>query len=276
MKILENKKAQERLQHVISHYSSGWINKPERKDFLCNRIVLKEDNFYTCFRSLQGYCDLKLIYDWFHNPDVNAVRHLCYNYSKLFYVCSQPPYSYYDCEELFAYENMAWEGVWFLLSNHVPLIKEYAKLDQLFGKQSNNPNSPDFYTKQFFVALRGDWKELKQRCETILANPPKSGRGKQYMLDHKFYLGLANGDVQGMQKVIDKMLEPKVMGRRKSYESGYTKDLICTPVLLYLKLALYHGYELQVDNPYIPNEWLPMTPLDEYVDEFDFMKNYKI
>ena len=57
-------------------------------------------------------------------------------------------------------------------------------------------------------------------------------------------------------------------------EGGYTADLICTPAVIYSKLAWRHGYEIVVDSPYIPKEWLPITPLDTYEDPFEFMKAY--
>lgn len=272
MDILKNKKALERLLHVDSHFKTDW-EKNDRRIKLAKRIENVEQNFSMCFLFLQSYCTNSLIHYWFHSQDLSKVRQLCYNYSKLLYARSLPPYECYG--QSMAYLDRAFEALWFLVSNHKPLIEWYAQLDKIFPKAADSHKSEQFYTKQCFIALRGEWTLLQERCELVLSEPPK-GKGKQFLIDHEFYLALAKGDVDGMMTAINKLLEPRVMGRRKGYESGYTKDLICTPVTLYLKLAWYHGYELEVDNPYIPSEWLPMTPLPEYIDEFDFMKKYPI
>lgn len=243
---------------------------------LTQRIIDVKDNFSWCFLAFQDLVLMKLIINWFHKHDINETKNYAYNYAKLQYVMSQSPYDYLGQE--YAYENRAFEGLWFLLSNHKPLIEWYSNLAHIFSQSADNPKSEQFFTKQFFIALRGDWKLLQERCEKVLADPPTSGRGKNYLIDHTFYLSLSQGDIDGMINAISQLLETKTFNRRQrmDLESGYTKDLIDTPATLYTKLAWYHGYQIQIESDYIPKEWLEMTPLENYQDEFDFMKKYSI
>ena len=42
--------------------------------------------------------------------------------------------------------------------------------------------------------------------------------------------------------------------------------------MIYAKIAWRSGYEVEVDLPCIPKEWLPVTPLDNYDEHYDFLK----
>lgn len=79
-----------------------------------------------------------------------------------------------------------------------------------------------------------------------------------------------------MEATIAELVSPKMIARRVALEGGFSANLLCTPATLYSKLAWIHGYEIVVDSPYIPSEWLPLLPLDVYADPFDFMSSYQI
>lgn len=242
---------------------------------VCERIVNMQHNYYSLFLMLQGYPLAKSISDWFHGGTVESLKNSFYNYAKLRYIYAQPPYNMFGPKV--AYSSDALEGMYFLLSDHEPLIQWYTKLDYNYDKKStNNIKSVEFYTQQFFIALRGEWDVLIERCERIIANPPTNAREKKFMLDHQFYLALAKGDVMGMEAVIKELVSPKKIANRKGLESGFTADLICTPAIIYSKLAWRNGYEIVVDSPYIPKEWLPIKPLEKYEDMFEFMKAYTV
>jgi len=36
------------------------------------------------------------------------------------------------------------------------------------------------------------------------------------------------------------------------------------------------GYEVQIDTPYIPKEWLPITPLNSYPEPWKLMQDFEI
>lgn len=266
-----SEKALARLKHTDEHFNDDL----GRLAILTKRIISREENEYACFLGLQSYCVAKGISTWFHTGDLVALKNCFYARAKLEYICANPPFN--KIGSPLAYENRALEGMFYLVSDHEKLIQWYANFDSIFDKKgTENTKSYEFYTKQFFLALRGDWDVLGERCERILANPPKSGRGKSYMIDHRFYLALAKGDAVGMEAVIKELVTPKQIAYKASLEGGFTENLISTPAIIYSKLAWRNGYEIVVDSPYIPQEWLPIKPLDTYADELEFMKEYTI
>ena len=42
----------------------------------------------------------------------------------------------------------------------------------------------------------------------------------------------------------------------------------------YLKLAWLRGMEIEIDSEYIPKEWLPYQPLEEYTIPYWFLRDY--
>ena len=96
------------------------------------------------------------------------------------------------------------------------------------------------------------------------------------MMEHQYFLALAQGNIDEMQKILYEMVSPRSLRSRTNDESGYTQDLICTPAVICAKIAWLHGYHVEVDTPYIPKEWLPIAPLNEYIDQYDFLKKFDI
>jgi hypothetical protein len=92
-----------------------------------------------------------------------------------------------------------------------------------------------------------------------------------YQADSRYHLALAVGDVPGMEEALAELVEPRLMRRRQAEENGYTQQLICTFAVVYAKIAWFHGYEVQVESPMVPSEWLPVAPLSRYKDNFAFL-----
>lgn len=96
---------------------------------------------------------------------------------------------------------------------------------------------------------------------------------KKYEIDHRFYLALARHDVSGMEAVLQELTSPKVCKVRNVEQAfGFTEKLIATHAVIYAKIAWRHGFRVEVETPWIPQDWLPMAPLAECVDLYDFMR----
>ncbi|PWB19098.1 Imm49 family immunity protein [Comamonas sp. JNW] len=95
-------------------------------------------------------------------------------------------------------------------------------------------------------------------------------------MDHYFYLALAKGDKAGMEKVLEEKSLPKNRKVRYEQESAITRDFIDSYATFFAKLAWYNSYELKVENPWIPKDWLPIKPNDQYDDVWEFMKKFDI
>ncbi|MDY7552405.1 Imm49 family immunity protein [Pseudomonas sp. FG1] len=92
------------------------------------------------------------------------------------------------------------------------------------------------------------------------------------MLDNEFFIALAEGDKSKMESVLRELTTPVSIKRRFDSENGYSEGLISTFGVIYAKIAWRHGYEVVVDTPYIPSEWLPVKPLAHYDAHYEFLK----
>lgn len=158
-----------------------------------------------------------------------------------------------------------------LLSNHRGLIQWFSQWDRTYD-YIDKVHTRHFWAYQAIVALRGDWERLAARCRAVLRDPPQAKSEQKYLVDHHFYLALSQGDVQGMEAALAQITTPQALRARRIDESGFTADLISKPAVIYAKIAWYHGYEVKPDTPYVPHEWLPMTPLDEYKSPYSFIE----
>ena len=142
-------------------------------------------------------------------------------------------------------------------------------------KDRDNPKQAAFHGYQALLALNGKWDLLRQRCEQILSADLK--RDRKFLVDHRFYLALANGDKAGMEAALNELTSPKVARIRNfALAFGFTENLIATHATIYAKIAWRHGYEVEVDSPWVPKEWLPIQPLDHYEDPWPFMQDFDL
>ena len=223
---------------------------------------------YICKALLHEYAMVKALLAWFEGGDVNALRKWAYISGKLKRITYQhdPKGVYFTPVYLMP-----------LLSNEPSLIDWFSKFAYPFSSESGtlaatrlkNPKMDEYYHYNTWLALRGDWEQLAARCRVFLGNVPT--KQAAYQADHHFHLALANGDVDGMQSALAQLVEPKLMKRRRQEESGYSQDLICTFAIVYAKIAWRHGFQVNIDSPFVPKEWLPIAPLPKYEEAFAFM-----
>lgn len=228
---------------------------------------------YNCLSGLSSFCKAKALLSWYQDNDLKQFQQHAYVSSKV-----KRMYLQYTPDD--------WIGAYghfmALASNNPELIHWFSQctLDNLSTYQKtihrNNVGSPIYHAFQAILALQGKWQLLGERAEYILANPPGKKMLK-YQLDQRFYLALAQGDVTVMEQVLSEFTSPKVAKVRNFEQAfGLTEHLLSTFAFIYAKIAWLHGYQVQVDSSLLPMEWLPMTPLVKYKDEFDFMAEYDI
>ncbi|UEP38549.1 immunity 49 family protein [Burkholderia ambifaria] len=273
IKIPPTEDAANRLRHVLERHafdvSSGVL------DNCVANIEGSLGDPSGCLRTLMSYAEAAAIAVWYETGDVAAFKQWFYVRAKLEYILSQSKYN--EPIGALAYERRAINGIYYLVSGHQGLIDWYGGIDSAFdGKRINNPNLFDFWTEQFFIALRGDWNALRERCERVISNPPKGSRERKFLPDHKFYLALAEGDVNGMEAAIDELVSTELVRKRAALDGGFFASLICASAVIYSSLAWRHGYEVNIDSPYVPREWISRGEPESYFDEFEFMSEYVI
>jgi hypothetical protein len=159
-----------------------------------------------------------------------------------------------------------------LLSDNDVLVNWFVGHDSTYDlRRIENHKTRDFWAYQAIIAIQGDWQRLKSRCERVLADPPAASWEKKYLIDHRFYLALALGDISAMEDAIRQIVARRTVLARTNDESGFTEDLISTPAVIYAKIAWRHGYHITIDSPFLPQQWPPIAPLGSYRDHYAFL-----
>lgn len=155
-----------------------------------------------------------------------------------------------------------------IMSDDEKIMAFFANYSQSYTKAHDNPKENEFRWKQVQLALRGDWETLKKRALEAL-NLAEHRMVKPFLPDHQFYLALAEGDVEQMTKCLQMLTDIKTIRRRyMRQEDAYLQYFMSSFATMYAKIAWRHGYHLNIETPFIPKEWLPISPLEEYHDEF--------
>ena len=95
-------------------------------------------------------------------------------------------------------------------------------------------------------------------------------------LHYEFLGALADKDIDGMKKAINGMMEQKVARKFSNDNNPNYEFYLHVYVIIYAKIALYHGIDLKIDNEVAPRELIDITPLEKYEDPYDFMKDFDL
>jgi len=224
-----------------------------------------------CLGTLTSYAQAKSLLAWFAEHDLRAHKQWAYVAAKL----NRMNFQLSPADWFPAYEHL-----YALLSDNPEIVNWYRQHTVSYfiaGEidDRDNPKQAAFHGYQALLALNGEWELLAQRCEQILAMDIK--KDKRYLIDHRFYLALAKGDKAAMESVLNELTSPKIARQRNVEQAfGLTERLIATHATIYAKIAWRHGYEVEVDSPWVPREWLPIRPLDRYDDPWPFMKDFDL
>ena len=133
-----------------------------------------------------------------------------------------------------------------------------------------------FLIRVILHAIRGDFEEVKKRCSAYLEKPLKDSYYKYGELHYEFLSALADKDIDGMKKAIDGMMEQKVARKFSNDNNPNYEFYLHVYVIIYAKIALYHGIDLEIDHEVAPKELIDITPLEKYEDPYDFMKDFDL
>lgn len=133
-----------------------------------------------------------------------------------------------------------------------------------------------FLIRVILHAIRGDFEEVKKRCATYLEKPLKDSYYKYGELHYEFLSALADKNIDEMKKAIDGMMEQKVARKFSNDNNPNYEFYLHVYIIIYAKIALYHGIDLEIDNEVAPKELIDITPLEKYEDPYDFMKDFDL
>jgi hypothetical protein len=78
-----------------------------------------------------------------------------------------------------------------------------------------------------------------------------------------------------MQAALDELLTPKVL-RHRHGDWPRESYFFAAWAMIYYKLAQLAGFELEVDNPWMPKAWLPVLSMESIPSSFDFIDEFDI
>lgn len=133
-----------------------------------------------------------------------------------------------------------------------------------------------FLIRVILHAIRGDFEEVKKRCAAYLEKPLKDSYYKYGELHYEFLGALVDKDIDGMKKAINGMMEQKVARKFSNDNNPNYEFYLHVYVIIYAKIALYHGIDLEIDNEVAPKELIDNTPLESYENPYDFMKDFDL
>lgn len=249
------------LVHLRNQYQQL---KDDENTFACN-VEKNAGNVVGCLMFLENIASASSLISWFSEKDVNGLK-------KSAYVAGMLRRAIYQREPLtgiYSPGTPLSDMLMPLISDHPRLNAWLVAFDGINVERVDKLDTWEFVTYQAKLALRGEWDRLAERSETWLANVPE--KMKRFILDNRFHLALARGDVAEMERLLAAMVEPKEIKWRNEHE-GYTGWFIVRQAVIYAKIAWRHGYEVQLDTPWIPKEWLPIKPLSDYEEPYSFIR----
>ncbi|ATE76319.1 MULTISPECIES: Imm49 family immunity protein [Pseudomonas] len=254
-------RAKDRLEHTKSHLDGGF----DVDGYIVN-IESNQGNPVACAGRLSSYAFAKGIYAWFEGADLEVMKNWFYVSGCLH------KYQFMLQSDKMNLLPKTMDFMRALVSDNASLIDWFCHCSEIVDeKRVQSTTTADFLAYQIILAVKGDFSQLVERCLRMSANPPK-GPKKMFLLDNDFFMALANGDVAGMEAALIELTSPASIKKRLSIESGFSEGLISTFGVIYAKIAWRHGYEVRVDTPYIPVEWLPVKPLANYNPIYSFLK----
>lgn len=239
-----------------------------------NFLHSNEGSRSGCLRSVNMSSEANTVLAYFRDKNLASMKQWAYVQAKLRIMLH-----HIFTGEAYLTEDLLWP----LISDNEDVIDWYRQHNRPYmlskkesGGDKDDPKSFMFYRYQSWLALNQRWDELRQRCELILSMQDEIKKDRSYLIDHRFYLALATGDKAGMQSVLLEKVQPKQRKARHDQESGLTHNFIVSYATIFAKMAWRNGYEVQLDTPWIPKEWLPMKPLVKYEDPWPFMQSFNI
>ena len=168
-----------------------------------------------------------------------------------------------------------------LMSNNKEIIDFFIRNFDLVAYERKKDEyikseSDKFLARTILLALKGEWEDVIKRADIYLNNPSKSSYHKYIYLEFEFLKALALKDSIKMKETIEKMLEKKVAKKMLNDMSTAFDFYLHIFVIMYAKIAMYHGIDLGIDYEIAPKELIDITPAKEYYEPYDFMKKFNL
>ena len=258
---------------------SSFLRKEEDfdKDEL-KYIENKKGDQFACMWTLSNYYNKFSSIDLVIEKNIKKHRLNCHIGGKLLILgCSRSNRLFTQASQMFEMFMSNNPDFITFFKNNIDMIMpdDYDSKKNKYGYLKNDYGT-FFLIRVIRHAIRGDFEEVKKRCAAYLEKPLKDSYYKYGELHYEFLKALAEKNIDGMKKAIDGMMEQKVARKFSNDNNPNYEFYLHVYVIIYAKIALYHGIDLEIDNEVAPKELIDITPLEKYKDPYDFMKDFDL
>ena len=258
---------------------SSFLEKEENfdKDKL-EYIENKKGDQFSCMRTLSNYYNKFSSINLLIEKNIKKHRLNCYIGGKLLILgCSRSNRLFTQASQMFEMFMSNNPDFITFFKNNIDMIMpdDYDSKKNKYGYLKNDYGT-FFLIRVILHAIRGDFEEVKKRCTAYLEKPLKDSYYKYGELHYEFLSALADKNIDGMKKAIDGMMEQKVARKFSNDCNPDYEFYLHVYVIIYAKIALYHGIDLEIDNEVAPKKLIDNTPLESYEDPYDFMKDFDL
>ena len=258
---------------------SSFLRKEEDfdKDEL-KYIENKKGDQFACMWTLSNYYNKFSSIDLVIEKNIKKHRLNCYIGGKLLILgCSRSNRLFTQASQMFEMFMSNNPDFITFFKNNIDMIMpdDYDSEKNKYGYLKNDYGT-FFLIRVILHAIRGDFEEVKKRCAAYLEKPLKDSYYKYGELHYEFLSALADKNIDGMKKAIDGMMEQKVARKFSNDNNPNYEFYLHVYVIIYAKIALYHGIDLEIDHEVTPKELIDNTPLESYEDPYDFMKDFDL
>lgn len=240
---------------AVAMQGGEWLNQHSIDAIITN---LEPDNVASKYKILATDAARHALYSWYVEHDLTTAKQWFYVAAKCIAISTTKPVGYaklWTCHDF----------MFPLLSDNPELIALYATLEtpNLIEKR-DNPKEGEFQVNLVQTALKGDYSKLAELITLLKAK----GLKKDAKYDNayiQFFTGLINGNIADMEAGL------AVLGKCQS-QNPTTEDFFAFHAVVLCKLAWLKGYQVQVDSPLVPMEFMPVAPLAHYDDVYEFLK----
>ena len=266
--LVNNKVKEERINLVISNLDYAIKDEKESLEY----VLKKLGDPLICMKFIGDKYLYSASKNLLFEKDLEKFKQDMYIYGKLWIMGSDSRGilrgNVIDLSEILMSNNK--EIIDFFIRNF-DLVAYERKKDEYIKSESDK-----FLARTILLALKGECESVIRRSDIYLNNPSKSSYHKYIYLEFEFLKALALKDRLKMKESIEKMLEKKVAKKMLNDMSTAFDFYLHIFVIMYAKIAMYHGIDLGIDHEIAPKELIDITPAKEYYEPYDFMKKFNL
>jgi hypothetical protein len=240
-------------EQVTINLDGAFLDLAKKLPDLLRRISERDGNLEACMMSVMTHAQLSALLSWFRDGDLKGLKYWSSIAGRIDRVLWQMSPGRFRLSHL----------MYPLIADDMK-VAEWAGLQDRLGwpKDAQDPRQWAYRDYQGLLALRGDWLQLASRAERFLANIPASA--KKFAVDEHFFLSLAHSDIRGMELALIELTSSRT-ARYRNEDVAYPacKTYVSMDAVIYAKIAWRAGFQVKVNTPYIPAEWLPIAPLPQ-------------